>query len=142
MRSTDYHRYLGALRFGHVDAIGATVRRRGASEVRETCLPEGTVEITEFAIPATGEVVARRVRAGDRNEYWLRADLDDLAAASLREEDDLHAKIADEVVRRSRADDQRRADDAGLSLGQFRTQRNFRLQRIDQKRGRSSIGMG
>jgi predicted Fe-S protein YdhL (DUF1289 family) len=125
--------YSAANRFGHVAAAGATVRRPPR--------PPGTGTVTEFATPS-GEVVARKVEALGRTECWLRSDIAAAAANSLAEEAAECARVVEEVVAWMNLRDAARAAEHGLSVEQYRSQRNHTLARIDARRGKNSVGLG
>lgn len=104
-------------------------------------LPPNRYSISEFAAP-DGTVAARKVQAHGQTECWLRADLAALAEQALADEAAESARIAADVISYSLGRDEARAADAGMTVEAYRTQRNHALARIDQRRGRSSIGMG
>jgi hypothetical protein len=115
--------YSAAHRFGLVARAGGRVRRVG--------------DLTEFLTP-DGEVLCRKV--GD--EHWLRADLAADAEQALVAEAADNARIAAAVIASSLAGDGERAAEHGMTVDQYRQKRNHALARIDQRRGRNSIGLG
>lgn len=104
-------------------------------------LPPNRYSISEFAAP-DGTVAARKVQAHGQTECWLRADLADLAEQALADERAENARIAAAVIASSLGRDSDRAAEQGLSLEAYRLRRNHALARIDQRRGRNSVGLG
>jgi hypothetical protein len=96
--------------------------------------------VSEFAAP-DGTVAARRVQANGLTECWLRADLADLAERALAAELAENARIAAIVTSASVARDIDRAKAAGMTLEAYRLKRNHALAKIDQRRGKNSIGL-
>jgi hypothetical protein len=100
-----------------------------------------SASVAEFETP-DGTVIARRVvAASGESACWLRADIADRAEAALEAERAESARIAAEVVSFSLGRDEQRAAEHGMTVEQYRAKRNFALQRIDQRRGRNSVGM-
>jgi hypothetical protein len=124
-------------RFGIVEAAGGRFVGTWRTDPRLPASPS----VSEFAT-ADGTVIARRVvTASGQTECWLRADLAELAEQALAAEAAESARIAADVISYSLGRDEARAADAGLSLEAYRQKRNHALARIDQRRGRSSVGM-
>jgi hypothetical protein len=138
MKSVSPRLHLAAHRFGIVSRAGG--RKVGALSRDPRAKPSHELRIFDFALPS-GEVVARQVEVLGRCECWLRADLAELAEQALAAEQAESARIAAEVVSYSLGRDSDRAADAGMTVEQYRNQRNSALQRIDLRRGRQNAGM-
>jgi hypothetical protein len=138
MKSVPREVHLAAHRFGLVGRAGGS--KIGALSRDPRAKPSHELRIVEFALPS-GEVVARQVEVLDCCECWLRADLAALAEQALAAERAENARIAAAVIASSLGHDRARAADAGMTLEAYRAKRNFALQRIDQRRGRNSVGM-
>lgn len=136
MTPVDPRVHFAAHRLGLVSAAGA---RKVGAFTREMPKPDEVVT-SEFALPS-GEVISRRVGPLGAAECWLRDDIAAAAEQALHAEAAEAARVAREVVDWSRGRDSERAAEQGVSLEQYRQVRNHTLARIDQRRGKSSIGM-
>lgn len=133
--------HYAAHRFGIVASAGGRFVGRCSADDR-LHRHGAAIAISEFAAP-DGTVIARKVvAAGGATECWLRADLADLAEQALHAEAAESARIAADVISYSLGRDEARAADAGMTVEQYRQTRNHTLARIDQRRGRNSVGMG
>jgi hypothetical protein len=137
MRHVTPHAFSAACRLSIVAAAGG----RFVGQYRTDPLRPASPSVSEFAT-ADGTVIARKVVAeGGQTECWLRADLADAAEQALAAEQAESARIAAEVISYSLGRDSDRAAEQGVSLEQYRNQRNSALQRIDLRRGRQNAGM-
>lgn len=120
--------YYAAHRSRLISGLGGRVRRLG--------------DLTEFVTPG-GEILCRKLTGLDGDhECWLSADLAEAAQAALHAEAAESARIAAEVIAFSLGRDSERAAEQGVSLEQYRQVRNHTLARIDQRRGKNSVGLG
>ena len=138
MKSVSWEVYYAAHRFGLVHAAG------GAKGLQPRCTAlkdaPTLADITEF-LDAGGDVLSRKVKATTGDAHWLRADLAERAAARLLEESAESNRIAAEVCRFSLERDTEAARRAKMTLEAYRAQRNAALAKIDQRRGRNSVGI-
>jgi hypothetical protein len=97
-------------------------------------------EIVEWHDPA-GDVLARKVTACDRVEYWLRGDLaaegEAIVAAEAAAKDRTIAKV---LAWRDRTDAENAAK-RGMDIDSYRKLRNAQGHRSEMRSGRNSIGM-
>ena len=138
MKTVNGTTHCAAFRFGLIAAKGGS---KGLQPRVPLADAPTIADISEF-ITRDGEVLSRRVRTSKGEEFWLRADIAAEAAAKLLAEAAEYNRIAEQVCRASLDRDIEAAKRAQMTVENYRLQRNHRLARIDQRRGRNSVGLG
>lgn len=139
MKTVTGHTHYAAFRFGLIAAAGGS---KGLQPRISALKDAPTVcDISEFCTP-DGDVLSRRVKTSTGEEFWLRADIAEQAANRLLAEAAEYNRIAQDVCRASLDRDTEAAREAKLTVEAYRAKRNHALAKIDQRRGRSSVGLG
>lgn len=87
------------------------------------------------------EVVARKVVTGTSSVYWLRADLADTACLRIAQAEEEVQRILADVIGWSAAMDEANAARRGMTVEDYRRERNAQGHRQVMRSGRNSIGM-
>jgi methylphosphotriester-DNA--protein-cysteine methyltransferase len=86
-------------------------------------------------------VVARKVITATSAAYWLRADLADAAVLRIAEAEEEVQRILADVIGWSAAQDEANAARRGMTVDEYRRERNAQGHRQYMKSGRNSIGI-